>query len=205
MFKKFVLIFCLIFLNVSHAKNSLQPAVTEVIPIGEIRDYSTYSPTIQKLILKARELSQNHLTYLYGSADPKNHGMDCSGTIYYLLNDAKIANPPRSANDMYNWVKEKGKLHEVTTQDFNSSAFSKLKPGDLLFWSGTYSTQNAISHVMLYLGKNSKNQPIMFGASDGRYYQGKRMWGVSVFDFELPKEDSSAKFVGYSCIPALTC
>jgi len=47
--------------------------------------------------------------------------------------------------------------------------------------------------------------PLMFGASDGRYYNGKKMWGVSVFDFELPKPNSAAKFIGYSCVPQLTC
>ena len=46
---------------------------------------------------------------------------------------------------------------------------------------------------------------IMFGSSDGRRYQGQSMRGVSVFDFELPKKDSQAKFYGYSCITEFSC
>ncbi|HRQ90809.1 MAG TPA: hypothetical protein PLA50_18615, partial [Bacteroidia bacterium] len=37
--------------------------------------------------------------------------------------------------------------------------------------------------------------------SDGRRYRGKRISGVSVFDWEVPKEDSDSKFVGYGPIP----
>jgi hypothetical protein len=45
----------------------------------------------------------------------------------------------------------------------------------------------------------------MFGASDGRTYLDRRMWGVSVFDFKLPNAKGRARFVGYSCIPGLGC
>lgn len=58
---------------------------------------------------------------------------------------------------------------------------------------------------MIYLGKNSKHEPLMFGSSDGRTYQNHKMWGVSVFDFKLPENGDTAKFIGYSCIPNLTC
>jgi hypothetical protein len=58
---------------------------------------------------------------------------------------------------------------------------------------------------MLYLGKNKKGERLMFGASDGRTYQGKKMWGVSVFDFNLPDGKGPQRFVGYGCVPGLTC
>ncbi len=45
----------------------------------------------------------------------------------------------------------------------------------------------------------------MIGASDGRSYNGKKVYGVSVFDFKLPNEFSKAKFLGYSCIPDINC
>ena len=153
------------------------------------------------------ELSQEKLTYLYGSADPKNKGMDCSGTIYYLLKSANVTNVPRSAEEMFLWAEKKGNLQQVSEKNVDSPSFSHLKPGDLLFWSGTYAIHRnpPITHVMIYLGKNSADQPLMFGSSDGRTYQGKKMWGVSVFDFKLPDGKSRAKFEGYSCIPHLTC
>jgi hypothetical protein len=49
----------------------------------------------------------------------------------------------------------------------------------------------------------------MFGASDGRSYDGVQRWGVSVFDFKMPRAkadadaNSQADFLGYARIPGL--
>lgn len=182
-------------------------AITHPIPIDEIVDFKKYPISVQLIIMQALTLTQKNLTYLYGSADPAEGGMDCSGTIYYLLKLNHMDNVPRTSRGIYQWAVERGKFYPVTLQDFTSPEFSHLKPGDLLFWKGTYETipNASISHVMMYLGENKKNQPMMFGASDGRTYQGQAQWGVSVFDFKLPKMTSAARFVGYGCIPNLTC
>jgi len=193
------------FISISYAKEKLSVAITQPIPIKQLVDYPAYPPVVKTLISNALKLSQMNLTYLYGSADPDNKGMDCSGTMYYLLNESNLHNLPRDADGLFAWVEKNGKLYRVTSNDFNSSEFSKLNPGDLLFWSGTYATNHSITHVMLYLGKNQKGERLMFGASDGRTYQGKKMWGVSVFDFQLPNGKGAQRFVGYSCIPELTC
>lgn len=192
---------------VVYSQNQLAPAVTKPIPIQDIIGYANYSNSVKKLIAEAASLSQKNLTYLYGSADPKNRGMDCSGTIYYLLSSQGIKDVPRSSEAMYQWVKKSGHFHSVKNYDFTSNDFAYLNPGDLLFWSGTYNTgnSNSMSHVMIYLGENSNHEPLMFGSSDGRTYQNKKMWGVSIFDFKLPRKNDSAKFIGYSCIPTLTC
>lgn len=198
----FMLIVCS-WIIAGFAKSTLHPAITHPIPIAELENYSNYSSEVKQLITKALSLTQKNLTYLYGSADPKNGGMDCSGTIYFLLQSATSKEIPRQSDEMFVWLEKAGKLKKAQ-HNFN---VNEMKPGDLLFWSGTYNVKRnpPITHVMLYLGKNSKNQPLMFGASDGRTYQGKKMWGVSVFDFLLPKADSKNKFEGYGCIPDLTC
>lgn len=185
----------------------LTPAITQPIPVSNLADYDQYSANVKDLIAQSSSLTKQKLTYLFGSANPKNGGMDCSGTIYYLLSNHKNIDVPRQANGMYAWVKKSGKLHTVNTHNFDSAQFNKLKPGDLLFWSGTYKmrNKNSITHVMLYLGKNKNDEPLMFGASGGRTYAGKRMNGVSVFDFVLPSGKGKAKFVGYGCIPGVTC
>ncbi len=67
-------------------------------------------PVVQELILKALYLTKMNLTYLYGSSDPKNKGMDCSGTIYYLLNQTILHDVPRQSDEMFAWVKKQGKL-----------------------------------------------------------------------------------------------
>ncbi len=185
----------------------LTQAITQPIPVSKLDGYDEYSENVKELIAKSSVLTKQKLTYLFGSANPKNGGMDCSGTIYYLLSSHKNIDVPRQANGMYAWVKKSGKLHAVNTRNFDSSQFNKLKAGDLLFWSGTYRTRNksTITHVMMYLGKNKNGEPLMFGASGGRTYAGRRMNGVSVFDFVLPSGKSKARFVGYGCIPGFTC
>src|SRR5204863_7070507 len=89
--------------------------------------------------------------------------------------------------------------------------FKDLLPGDLMFWSGTYQTAREvpISHVMMYLGREKKTgKRVMFGSSDGRSYNGIQRWGVSVFDFKMPKADPAnpekrVDFVGYAHVPGL--
>lgn len=198
------ILFAIVF-SVTYANENSTRAITQPIIIEHIINYSTYSPVVKELILKAFKLTQMNLTYKYGSADPRKKGMDCSGTIYYLLSESKLHDVPRDADGLMNWVKKNAKLYRVTSKGFNSFDLSKLKPGDLLFWSGTYTTNNLISHVMLYLGKNKAGERLMFGSSDGRTYQGRKMRGVSVFDFQLPNGKGKERFVGYGCIPELTC
>jgi hypothetical protein len=182
-------------------------AIVEPFSITAIEGYRNYSADVKKLLAKAALLTQMNLTYLYGSADPAYGGMDCSGTIYYLLSASAPAAIPRDANGMYEWLKKNSKFHEVTSYDLHSPQFSQLKPGDLLFWSGTYAKgkEGTITHVMLYLGTNKNHEPLMFGSSDGRTYRGKKNRGVSLFDFKLPNPQAKSHFVGYGCIPSITC
>jgi hypothetical protein len=188
-----------------HANNNDKPAITKSIPLNTLIGYMHYPPQIKKLLAEAYELSTEKLTYHYGSANPDQGGMDCSGTIYYLLNKLHIQDVPRQSDEMYRWASQHGHFHFTKNQNFSSAAFSELKPGDLLFWSGTYQIKRDVTHVMIYLGRNKENKPLMFGASDGRPYNGEKMWGVSVFDFTLPSPKSSARFIGYTCVPGLTC
>ncbi|MES2739029.1 MAG: NlpC/P60 family protein [Verrucomicrobiota bacterium] len=186
------------------------PAVAAVssIEVEDIQNFEHYAPQIQQLIRKSLGLTKLNLTYTFGSADPKKGGMDCSGTIYYVLHDFGFKGVPRQSNEMAAWVKDKTLLHRVQKADsLSHPEFSALQPGDLLFWSGTYTTaprEIPVTHVMLYLGKLKKSgKHVVFGASDGRAYQGKRRTGVSVFDFSLPKSTSSASFYGFGMIPGV--
>ncbi len=117
-----------------------------------------------------------------------------------------LANPAIVLYAMYHWTKDAGTLNKVSgVHSHDHSGLSKLKPGDLLFWEGTYATAGRvppISHVMIYLRTLKEDgKKVMYGASSGRRYRGKKIHGASVFDFSLPKVDSKAKFVGYSPIP----
>src|SRR5690606_27852789 len=168
-----------------------------------LQGFFDYPKDVQNVITRALNLTKQNLDYKFGSADPKNGGMYCSGIIYYLLQALGQKDAPRQSDQIYFWVKKRGKFYPVKSRTFNSKEFQQLKPGDLLFWTGTYPVKrkSPISHVMLYLGKNKQGKHLMFGASNGRTYKNKQIWGVSVFDFNLPSAKSKSRFIGYSCIP----
>ncbi len=179
----------------------------------ELKGFDDYPATVQKLIGDALDLTKRDLAYTYGSADPANGGMDCSGFIYYVLSENGVKDVPRDSSEQYVWVRKAGNFRAVLSRHADSFELDALKPGDLLFWSGTYQIERdpPVTHTMIYLGREKKTgERIMVGASDGRTYHGRQRYGVSVFDFKLPRPSSpedDAKlnpvFVGYGSIPAL--
>ena len=195
------------FLSTNVFPEAIKTQNTVSISTQELHNFTTNSEPVKKLITLALTLATKKIGYLYGSADPGNGGMDCSGTIYYLLTMAGIKKVPRSSDLIYKWVWEKGHFYVVNDYKFASLDFSHMRPGDLLFWSGTYEIKRVpnVTHVMIYLGKNNEGEPLIIGASDGRTYQGRKIYGVSVFNFHLPDALSKSKFLGYSCIPHINC
>jgi cell wall-associated NlpC family hydrolase len=178
-----------------------------------IREFSEQPSEVQGLIRNSLALTEQNLSYKYGSADPTTGGMDCSGFIYYVLSNAGYKDVPRDSAGQYEWVRKNSDFHSVLSRSGDSFELNNLRPGDLLFWSGTYKVDREIpiTHVMIYLGKEkSTDKPVMVGATDGRSYNGIRRFGVSVFDFKMPsgqpnKDDPglTAKFEGYASIPGL--
>lgn len=182
-------------------------AVVSIRP-GDLVEYETLSDPVKKLIDVSLGFTTQRLGYRFGSNSPEKKGMDCSGAVQCALGGLGFEELPRSSWDFYQWAKAAGEL--VPTPGVTSTddpVFAKLRPGDLLFWQGTYETGDrdpAISHVMIYLGTlKADGKGVMFGASSGRRYRGKTIHGVSVFDWEVPDEDSESKFVAYGPVPGL--
>ena len=178
----------------------------------EIAGYDTYPPKVHQIIEAGLELTKQNLGYSYGSAEPTDGGMDCSGFIYYVLRQNGFFDVPRDSSQQYVWVRKAGNFNAVLSRHEDSFEFDALKPGDLLFWRGTYSIDRdpPVTHTMIYLGREKRTKKrVMVGASDGRTYDGKQRFGVSVFDFKLPPPPTSADaklspvFVGYGRIPGL--
>jgi cell wall-associated NlpC family hydrolase len=199
-----------------HAKPSPVAKSTSVpngtISPAEISGYENYSPEVRKIIDLALSLTTMNLGYKYGSADPANGGMDCSGFIYYALSKCGIQEVPRDAREQYIWVRKAGNFQAVLAQRDDTFELDALRPGDLLFWSSTYSVNRdpAITHTMIYLGREkATNRRVMVGASDGRTYKGQSRFGVSVFDFKVSRAKATEDdrpgpvFVGYARIPGL--
>ncbi|CAN5823114.1 hypothetical protein BH11VER1_BH11VER1_24030 [soil metagenome] len=180
------------------------------IASADLREFAAQPESVKKLIESSLELAKQNLTYTYGSSDPVNGGLDCSGFIYYVLRQHGFSHVPRDSSGQYVWVRSARGFRAVISRKMDGFEMDELLPGDLLFWTGTYASKNdpPISHVMLYLGtEKSTDAKVMIGSSDGRTYRDQRRNGVSVFDFKLPKAvsngDSQSVFVGYGCIPGL--
>lgn len=83
--------------------------------------------------------------YLFGGSNP-NTGVDCSGFTKWCYEKVGIT-LPHSAQGQYDMTQH------ISMED--------AKPGDLVFFKGTYKTNNFITHVEIYVGDGKS-----FGAGD---------------------------------------
>ena len=197
----------------THPTPEKKGAPNVTVSPDKIAGYDTYPLKVRQILNTGLELTKQNLGYAYGSAEPANGGMDCSGFIYYVLRQNGFSDVPRDSSQQYVWVRKAGNFDAVLSRYADTFELDALKPGDLLFWSGTYNIDRdpPVTHTMIYLGREKGTKKrIMIGASDGRTYDGKQRFGVSVFDFKLPPPPNSndAKispvFVGYGRIPGLS-
>jgi peptidoglycan DL-endopeptidase CwlO len=198
--------------SVSPAASKKRGAPDATLTPDQIKGFEDCPAKVQALLASALDLTKRNLDYKYGSADPANGGMDCSGFVYFVLRGNGIDDVPRDSSEQYVWVRRAHKFEAVLSRKEDSFELDDLKPGDLLFWTGTYSIDRdpPITHAMIYLGRERKTgERVMVGASDGRVYHGKSRYGVSVFDFKIhtSKNAEAGKpfptFVGYAHIPGL--
>lgn len=193
--------------SVSVSQGRSVPLKVAALEPDDLVEYEDQPQAVQQLIQQALSLTWRDLDYRYGSNSPESGGMDCSGTVQHALAGLGVR-VPRSSYTQYHWARERGVLTQVSgVHSADHPALAKLSPGDLMFWTGTYSTAGrspAISHVMIYLGTlKSDGLPVMVGASDGRRFRGRKINGVSVFDFKLPSRESKARFVAFGPVPGL--
>jgi hypothetical protein len=149
------------------------------------------------------------MPYLYGGNGAEFGGFDCSGAMYHVLRKAGLK-PPRTSSDQYLWVRDHSRFHPVSTEalDTEHGSFSDLKPGDLIFWSGTYEPEDGrltkITHVAMFLGREKKDgRAVMVNATNGRTYRGAKVDGYGVCDFRVPKKGGKSRMVRYGTPPGL--
>lgn len=98
--------------------------------------------------------------YVWGGSNP-NTSFDCSGFICWILNQSGVANVGRTtAQGLYNQC--------VPISQ------SEAKPGDLIFFTGTYSSTNPVTHVGLYVGNGQMlhcGNPISYTSINTSYWQ----------------------------------
>ena len=187
------------------------PAVPNAsIASSDILEFHAQPAGVRSLIESSLALARQNLTYAFGSADPANGGMDCSGFVYYVLRQHGLTQVPRDSSGLYMWARKAHGFRAVISRKPDSAEMDELLPGDLLFWIGTYATEHdpPVTHTMIYLGtEKTGGGKIMIGSSDGRTYHGQKRNGVSVFDFAMPRTPATgeqrATFIGYARIPGL--
>lgn len=108
---------------------------------GSPRDVVQWAKHTGRLAMGERiadkALSYRGMPYIFGAESPSS-GFDCSGLVSYVLHQ-KGLNPPRTSS---------AQAHYGT-----KVSRSNLKPGDLVFFAGTY--KRGVSHVGIYIGNNN--------------------------------------------------
>lgn len=112
-----------------------------------------------QVVLSAIESVKGYPYKMVGNAnDPKNGYFDCSGLMQWAFKQAGV-HLPRTAKEQYDFVV---KIDE-----------SQARPGDLVFFQGTYGGPHHISHVGLYIG-------------GGKMWNASSSHGVSIADINSP-------------------
>ncbi len=174
----------------------------------EIRDFDSNPEPVRKLLLAALDLTKRDLGYQYSSADPSRGGMDCSGTIYYLLNRAgrRPMCPARRTSSMPGARRKRPSTPVKSPSITGDRVRRAFVPATCFSGPARMQIQRKapVTHVMIYLGKAKQDgRRLMVGASDGRTYRGEKKYGVSVFDFRMPAAESPSRFIGYARVPGL--
>ena len=152
---------------------------------------------------ECERLSRLGLRYQFGSMDPSSGGLDCSGSVKYVLERSGVRGVPRTASDQYVWLEKAGRLTPLGRGANGDWILNRLRPGDLLFWRGTYVTNRVpdVSHVMIYLGRDTRTgRAMMFGARSNTSRTGIHGHAVDIFEFN-PVPKGKSEFIGFGSVP----
>lgn len=181
-----------------------------ILEVEELAEFAGLSEARQDLLRTAMETAEKASPnpYLFGGNDP-SEGFDCSGAMYFVLRKEGYK-PPRTSAQQFVWIRDAGEMHPVgeKVESLEDEIFEKLKPGDLLFWSGTYVPTDGrtvkVTHVAMYAGTEKKDgRRVMISSTEGRSYRRVQSSGMGVQDFRLPSKTSRSKFVGFGSIPGI--
>ena len=107
---------------------------------------------VQGKDIVSRAAKYKGVPYVFGGTTPK--GFDCSGYVQYVFKDCKAALPRLADEQALKGV--------FVTQ-------RQLRPGDLVFFVGTYHTAG-ISHVGFYVGLDEAGNPMFLHCGDPIQY-----------------------------------
>lgn len=159
-----------------------------------------------------RELSKQNIRYGQIWIPPNSKEgirMDCSGTVQYIYKTLFGIELPRSSFDQYMYVKKLGNFKNAPKSSdgkIDTAALRKqLRTGDLLFWINTYTgipqdRKPPVSHVMIYLGKNSEG--IMKAGGANTFGKGETVLrgGVDIYTFDPNQKIGCVKDLQGNCV-----
>ncbi len=142
------------------------------------RGYNTFEPWNFSQLVLSKAQAYRHAPYAMGASLETSSATDCSGFVQFIYHGFKI-NLPRSSA-------EQAQVGKVVTRQMD---FSKLLPGDLLF----FNRGGHIGHAGIYLGEGR-----MIHASNHRngvtvtnlrepYYEGTFVVAKRVFEVKYPQ------------------
>lgn len=98
--------------------------------------------------------------YVWGGSSPST-SFDCSGFVCWVFSNSSVHNLPRTtAQGIYN------QCAHVSAAD--------AKPGDIIFFTGTYASSGPVSHVGIYVGGGMMihcGSPIQYANINSSYWQ----------------------------------
>lgn len=98
--------------------------------------------------------------YVFGGSNPST-SFDCSGFICWSFTKSAVYNLPRTtAQEIYN---QSAKIKK-----------EEAKPGDLIYFTGTYDCPDPVSHIGIYVGNNTMlhcGNPISYVKINTEYWQ----------------------------------
>ena len=98
--------------------------------------------------------------YVWGGSSPST-SFDCSGFVCYVFSNSGVHNLPRTtAQGIYNQCAH--------------IAPSEAKPGDIIFFTGTYDSPGPVSHVGIYVGNGMMihcGNPISYASTETNYWR----------------------------------
>jgi murein DD-endopeptidase MepM/ murein hydrolase activator NlpD len=107
------------------------------------------------------EEAKKHLgkPYVFGASGPNS--FDCSGFVCYVINHSGAGNVGRtSAQGLYNLCTPVAK--------------NDARPGDLIFFTGTYDSGHPVTHIGIYIGNGQMihaGKPVQYASIEAPYYK----------------------------------
>ncbi|MBP2028221.1 hypothetical protein J2Z35_002022 [Acetoanaerobium pronyense] len=126
-------------------------------------EFENYDDWVKALL----EEAQKHLgkRYVFGSNGPNT--FDCSSFVTWTFTHSGVKNMPRTtAQGIYN-----------STQRISKE---ELRPGDIVFFTGTYNAGRPVTHVGIYVGNKTMihaGDPVQYANLNSNYWQ-KHYYGA---------------------------